>query len=100
MKQLFTCMSCRAVYIEVTHFLDTDSFILALKHLMTRRGKVQTIFLDNGSNFIGSENELRRALEEMDKEKLLSFMQASGSDWVTWERNPPYASHMDAIGER
>ena len=33
-----------------------------------------TIFLDNSSNFIGSENELRKALEEMDEEK--SLMQA------------------------
>ena len=54
-----------------------------------------TIFSDNGSKFIGSENELRRALEEMDKEKLL--MQASGGDWVAWKRNPPYANHMGGV---
>ena len=42
---------------------------------------------------------MRRALEEMDKEKLQSFMQASGSDWMTWKRNPPYASHMGGVWE-
>ena len=94
---MFTCMSCQAVHIEITHSLDTDSFILALRCLIARRGNVQIIFSDNGSNFIGSENELRRALEEMDKEKL--FMQASGGDWVTWKRNPPYASHMGGVWE-
>ena len=94
---MFTCMSGWAVHIEITHSLDTDSFTLALRCLIARRGNIQTIFSDNGSNFIGSENELPRALEEMDKEKLNSFMQASGSDWVTWKRNPPYASHMGGV---
>ena len=35
----------------------------------------------------------------MDKEKLQSFMQASGSDLITWKRNPPYASHIGGIWE-
>ena len=78
----FTCMSCQAVHIEITHFLDTDSFILALRRLIARRENIQTIFADNGSNFIDSEDKLRRAFEEMDKEKLQSFMQASGIDWI------------------
>ena len=97
---MFTCMSCRAVHIEITHSLDTDSFILALGRLVARKRNVQTIFSDNGSTFIGSENELSRALEEMDKEKLKSFMEASEGDWVTWKRNSPYASHMGGIWER
>ena len=97
---MFTCMSCRAVHIEITHSLDTDSFIRALRRLIDRRGSVQTIFSDNCSNFIGSENGLMRALEEMDKEKLQHFMQASGGDWTTWKRNPSYGSHMGGVWER
>ena len=27
-------------------------------------------------------------------------MQASGGDWITWKRNPPYASHMSGVWER
>ena len=65
---MFTCMSFQAVHIEINHSLDTDSVILAWRCLIARRGNVQIIFLD--SSFIGSESELRRALEEMDKEKL------------------------------
>ena len=87
------------VHIEITHSLDTDSSILALRCLIARRRNVQTIS-DNGSNFSGSGNELRRALEEMDKEKLQSLMQASGGDWITWKSNPPYASHMGGVWER
>ena len=90
-------MSCQAVHIEINHSLDTDSVILAWRCLIARRGNVQIIFLD--SSFIGSESELRRALEEMDKEKLQSFMQASDGDWFTWKSNPPYASHKCGVWE-
>ena len=82
-RVMFTCMSCRAVHIEITPSLDTDSFILALRCLIARRGDVQTIFSGNGSNLIGSENELRRTLEEMDMEKFQSFMQ--GGDYLEKE---------------
>ena len=84
---MFTCMSCRGVHSEITHSFDTDSFILILRRLIARKGNMQTIFSDNDSNFIGSKNELRRALEKMDKQKLQSFMQASGGDWITWIRS-------------
>ena len=35
---LFTCLSCRAVHIEVAHSLDTDSFINAMRRFISRRG--------------------------------------------------------------
>ena len=54
---MFTCMSCQAVHIEITHSLDTDSFILALRRLIARSTSVQTI-CDNGSNFIALTKKL------------------------------------------
>ena len=44
---LFTYFSCRAIYIEVTNALDTNSFILALRRFMARRGAVRSIQSDN-----------------------------------------------------
>ena len=79
---LFTCMASRAVHIEVTFSLDTDSFILVLRRLITRHGNVRSIYSDNGSNFIGAERELRKAYEEMDDDKIQSFMQEHGGDWI------------------
>ena len=34
---MFTCMSSRAVHIETTNSVSTDSFILALRRLISRR---------------------------------------------------------------
>ena len=41
---MFTCMASRAIHIEVTFKLDTDSFILALRRLAARRGNVKSLF--------------------------------------------------------
>ena len=57
-------------HIEVTHSLDTDCYILALRRMIARRGNIRTIYSDNGSNFIRAENELKKALEEMDDKKI------------------------------
>ena len=66
---MFTCINNRAVHIEVTHSLDTDSFIQALRQMIAGRGNIRTIYSDNGSNFIGTENELKKAFEEMDDKR-------------------------------
>ena len=96
---MFTCLASRAVHIEVTHSLDTDSFIQALRRLIARRGNVRQIRSDNGSNFVGAEQELLKTFSEMDHNKIENFLQDHGGDWITWKRNPPAASHMGGIWE-
>ena len=96
---MFTCMACRAVHIEVTFSLDTDFFILALRRLVARRGN-RSIYSDNGSNFIGAEQELKKAYMEMDDKKIQSFLLEQGGHWMRWYKNSPSASHMAGVWER
>ena len=67
---MFTCMNSCAVHTEVIHSLDTDSFIQVLRQIIARRGIIRTIYSGNGSNFIRADNELKRAFEEVDNEKI------------------------------
>ena len=67
---MFTCMNSCGVHIEVIHSLDTDSFIQVLRQIIARRGIIRTIYSGNGSNFIRADNELKRAFEEVDNEKI------------------------------
>ena len=59
---MFTCLESRAVLIEVLHSMTTDSFI-------------QAVFSDNGPNFVGTEQELINAFNEMDRTKIQGFLQ-------------------------
>ena len=60
---IFTCLSSRAVYIEVVPDMSSSFFINAVRHFIDRRGKPCKMYRDNGSNFVGSERELHESLQ-------------------------------------
>ena len=55
---LFSCLTKRAVHLELASDLSTDIFILALRSFIARRGKPKEILNDNGTNFIGADGDL------------------------------------------
>ena len=67
---LFTCLSMRAVHIEIANSLTADSFINTLRRFINRRGKLDHIHSDNGSNFIGANRILRESQDELNNEPL------------------------------
>ena len=93
---LFTCMASRAIHIEVAHSMETDSFLQALRHVIARRGPIRELRSDQGTNFVGAENELKRALQEMDEEKIKAELLKYNIDWV---RNPATASNFGGASE-
>ena len=94
---LFTCMASRAIHIEVAHSMETDSFLQALRRVIARRGPIRELRSDQGTNFVGAENELKRALQEMDDEKIKAELLKHNIDWV---RNPATASNFGGAWER
>ena len=78
---LFTCLTMRAVHIEVAHTLEADSFICAYQRFVSRRGKPKEIYSDNGTNFTGAERELREALERLDQAKIYNSLRSSDVQW-------------------
>ncbi|XP_044314311.1 uncharacterized protein LOC123037477 [Drosophila rhopaloa] len=57
---LFTCLTTRAIHLELAHDLSTDSCIIAIRNFVCRRGPVQRLRSDNGKNFVGADREARR----------------------------------------
>ena len=96
---LFTCLASRAVRIEMTKSMETDSFRLALRRFIARRGNVRTIPCNNRSSFVGAEIESAKSMEEMNRSKIQRFMLNQNTDWIMWKRNPPLASHMGGVCE-
>ena len=75
--------------------------ILPKKSFIARRGSVREIRSDQGTNIVGAETELKKALEEMDHDDIQRRLSKNfSSDWVIkWKRNPPAASHMGGVWE-
>ena len=51
-------------------------------------------------NFIGTENEYSKEFSNTYHQKLSEFLQTKDCDWITWEKNPPYSSHVGGVWEQ
>ena len=94
---IITCLSSRAIHIEVLESMDASSFICALRHFFAIRGPVAKIRCDQGTNFVGGKSQLEDALLEMDQSRVQKFTAEQGCEWVF---NPPHASHFGGVWER
>ncbi|XP_065079912.1 uncharacterized protein LOC135702797 [Ochlerotatus camptorhynchus] len=94
---LATCLTIRAIHIEVVHSLNTDSCIMAMRNFISRRGKPRVIYSDRGTNFIGAKREMTEAEESVNQNELMREFVDAGT---TWEFLPPSSPHMGGSWER
>jgi len=94
---LFTCLTSRAVYVDSMPSMDTDAFINALRRFMSVRGPIRTLRCDQGSNFMGGINQLKQAADQVNCDKLRSFLLENSCDFVV---NAPHASPHGGVWER
>lgn len=93
---LFTCLALRAVHIEVSDSLDTNS-CNAICRFVCRRGQVTIMRSDKGTNFVGAERELREAIQHLDNDKIERALQPKEIKWIF---HSPAASHQGGVWER
>ena len=93
---LFTCMACRAIHLETTNSLTTDSFICALRRFLAFRGPVRQLRCDRGTNFMGASNEFEELKSEIDQSSVNSFLLKQNCDNIVFKMNPP----MGGVWER
>ncbi|XP_017472771.1 PREDICTED: uncharacterized protein LOC108363797 [Rhagoletis zephyria] len=92
---VFTCMTIRAVHIEISPSLSTDSFLLVLKMFISRRGVPRQIISDNGTNFRGTSRILADEIERLSSDALVRKHPE-----IEWAFIPPAAPHMGGAWER
>jgi hypothetical protein len=56
---LFICMATKAIHLELVSNLSSEAFIAALKCFIARRRLIDHLHVDNGSNFVGANRELK-----------------------------------------
>ena len=61
---LFTCLTTRAVHVEVVPSMNSSSCVIGVERFVSRRGTLAMIWSDNGTNFIEAEKELRECIEK------------------------------------
>ncbi|XP_055605529.1 uncharacterized protein LOC129753709 [Uranotaenia lowii] len=93
---LFTCLTVRAIHLEVVHSMSSDSCIKAIRRFVARRGPPKHFYSDNGTNFRGASRELSTEIKNANYEAARTFTNAE----TEWHFNPPSTPHMGGIWER
>ncbi|XP_062557227.1 uncharacterized protein LOC134222098 [Armigeres subalbatus] len=94
---LATCLTVRAIHIEIVHSLSTDSCIMAIRNFIARRGIPRVIYSDRGTNFIGASRRMEEAAATVNLDEVMKeFVTVD----TTWSFNPPLAPHMGGSWER
>lgn len=90
MLLVFTCMSTRAVHLEVTDSKGTPDFLLAWHRMMGTRGHPTDMYSDNGKTFGAVRGLLRDETTRV----------RSSLPRVRWHFSTPGAPHTGGIWER
>ncbi|XP_058816367.1 uncharacterized protein LOC131679651 [Topomyia yanbarensis] len=94
---LATCLTTRAIYVQLAHTLSTDSCIMAIRNIMSRRGIPAVIYSDRGTNFQGTSKELQTAILNLNHDQLGKEFTSSHTQWYFI---PPASPHMGGAWER
>jgi hypothetical protein len=65
-------MTTRAVHIELSTKMDADSFLIAFRRFVARRGTPRKIYSDNGTNFVAGKKKLEQGVTRMAEQQELS----------------------------
>ncbi|TWW77362.1 hypothetical protein D4764_12G0007520 [Takifugu flavidus] len=93
---IFKCLTMRCVHLDLINSLDTDTFLLALRRFIARRGTPSEIYSDQGTNFRGAERELKEAFADIEPQ----LQKSSASHQIIFRFNPPASPHFGGIWER
>lgn len=88
---LFTCLSIRAIHLEVAESLSSESFVRAFRRFVARRGKPSVIISDNGKNFILARKLLEPSLQKnpLRSAEYETFLKNNKIKWsLITERSP------------
>lgn len=77
--------------------LSADAFINGLRCFIAVRGAVRQIQCDQGTNFVGAQNEFKAALQKLDTERLSTFLSQNQCNFIL---NAPHSSHAGGVWER
>ena len=92
---IYTCLSSRAVHLEIAYSIETDSCIHAIRRFIARRGVVKSIISDNGTNLVGANRELKEEILKWNKAQFNDMLAQRG---ISWEFNPGWFKLRRSLG--
>ncbi|CAG9574686.1 unnamed protein product [Danaus chrysippus] len=92
---IFICFTTKSIHLELVGDLSSNTFILALKRFISRRGKPKNIYSDNGRSFVGAYNDLSSFL----KTNCDSVAEEMSKEGINFHFIPAYSPHFAGLAE-
>ena len=96
---IFTCMTSRAVHLELVNDKTADAFLMAFRRLASLRGHLRVCWSDCGTNFVGAQSYLKEIMQSWDIPKIQGVVCEEFSCDFKWQWNIPHASHQNGVVE-
>ncbi|XP_070515856.1 uncharacterized protein [Cardiocondyla obscurior] len=97
---VFICFTVKAVHLEVVSDLTSEAFLAAFKRFISRRGRPECMYSDNGTTFVGANKQLKELYEfvncEQGKRAIGEFLSERE---INWRFIPPHAPHFGGLWE-
>ncbi len=93
---LFKCLTTKAVHLDLLPSMSTDSFLMALRRFIVRRGTPAALWSDQGTNFCGGQRKLQEAYAAL----VPDIQRQLAQQRIHFHCNPPSASHFCEVWER
>ena len=98
---IFTCLTTRAIYIDLATDISTDKFLLAFRRFISNFGQPEKVISDNGSNFIGAKREITNLINRWKSgdEEAQKLNNICTQYTIQWTFSTPLAPHHNGVVE-
>ena len=93
---IYTCVSTRAVHLDVAVDYSTEAVLHTVRRLMALRGDVKKMISDPGSQLVGASRKLGVWRHGWDMDQLTRFGSSKGLEWRTIIAN---SQHQKGVTE-
>ncbi|GFQ99158.1 integrase catalytic domain-containing protein [Trichonephila clavata] len=95
---LFTCGVTRALHLELVSDMNTNSFLLAFRRFLARRGNCKVIYSDNAKTFLKSKKEIENLCSILSQSVVQNFIAKERIIWKnTIERSPWWGGFYERL---
>ncbi|XP_044597974.1 uncharacterized protein LOC123274434 [Cotesia glomerata] len=97
---VFVCLWSKAIHLEIAEDLTTDALIGALSRFIDRRGRCKNLYSDNGTNFVGANNQLKEVYAILNADSSANKIHNTLSkEGISWHFIPPLFPHFGGLWE-
>lgn len=87
---IYVCLVTRAIHLDVVQGLTVEDFLETFAKMTSRRGICKEIWSDNGTTFVGANNELQRVIKEWNNQIPVEQLAALGTTWKFITPSAPF----------